>query len=99
MPKTSELVFEDSLMSNTAPAGYDRAKSLAAFKQTVYPIVNGQTCVNCHNSSSAGQSPIFADNNAEKAYDAITMSKKVDLLSPESSRIVVKLKTQSHNCW
>jgi len=61
--------------------------------------VRSNTCVNCHNSGTLGQAPIFADATLDKAYDAITLSKKVDLLRPEDSRIVLKLAQEGHNCW
>ncbi len=103
MEKPTELVFEEKQLGNTPiTQGYSRAASLAKFQSTVYPIVRSQTCVNCHSSETQGQSPIFADVNPEKAYDAITLSKKVDLVLPEASRIVMKVKKdggQSHNCW
>lgn len=77
----------------------DDVKSLDAFKQTVYPIVRSHTCLNCHSADSKGQSPTFADTDPIVAFNSITMSRKVDLTSPESSRVVLKLKNESHNCW
>jgi hypothetical protein len=92
----TKLVFQNGQGS---AGGFDRPRSLAAFKETVYPILRNNTCVNCHNSSTKSQSPMFADGNIDKAFDALTLSKKVDFVTPESSRIVGKVRNESHNCW
>ncbi|HXH31099.1 MAG TPA: hypothetical protein VNJ01_09830 [Bacteriovoracaceae bacterium] len=107
MEKPSELVFEEKQIGRTSGGaggtsggqGPDRELSLQSFKTTVYPIVRNQTCVNCHSSQTKGQSPVFADADPEKAFDAITLTKRVDLINPEASRIVMKISGQSHNCW
>lgn len=104
----TELQFDDSKVA-TAPTspgtgggsntGASRAQSLAAFQKTLYPVVRGNTCLNCHDSHSRGQSPVFADADAEKAFDAITLSRKVDLTKATSSRVYLKVLNESHNCW
>jgi hypothetical protein len=90
--KQTELVFESNINTDTStgPIVYNREKSLQAFGQTVYPYVRTK-CIDCHNSATGSQGPIFADENMETAFDAITMSKKVDLVKPELSRIVTKI--------
>lgn len=97
----SELAYEDgnAATGTTGTTGTNRAMSLSAFKQTVYPLVTSKTCLNCHSGQSGKQSPIFADGDAEKAFDALTLSRKVDIASPALSRIYLKVKDSSHNCW
>ena len=55
-------------------------------------------CSECHSSSSEfPQSPFFASSDPEEAYEAAKT--KIDLDSPENSRLVVRLDPESHNCW
>ncbi len=91
--KKTELAFDSKVTGDPGGSGlvvYNREKSLEAFGQTVYPYVRTK-CLDCHNSATGGQSPVFADVNMEKAFDAITMTKKVDLVHPELSRVVIKV--------
>jgi hypothetical protein len=60
--------------------------------------VSTANCVRCHSSSSATmQQPFFADADAATAYAAIRS--KVNLDNPDQSRLVVRLRDESHNCW
>ena len=55
-------------------------------------------CSACHSSGSEfPQSPFFASSDPEEAYAAAKT--KIDLDSPENSRLVVRLDPESHNCW
>ena len=55
-------------------------------------------CANCHSDTAATpQVPFFASANTELAFEALRG--KVNLSSPESSRIVVRLDPEQHNCW
>jgi hypothetical protein len=55
-------------------------------------------CVRCHSSSSATmQQPFFADADAVTAFAAIKA--KVNLDNTDQSRLVVRLRDESHNCW
>lgn len=57
-------------------------------------------CAGCHVSSSrTPQSPFFAENDATKAYEELKGAQKIDLDNPQNSRIVVRLREESHNCW
>jgi len=91
----SELIFENKKIPNFG-GRVSGGDDLQVFKETVYPIVTQNSCVNCHGSS---QSPKFAVANAAEAYVNILSAGKVDLTDPESSRIVRKIADQSHNCW
>ncbi len=69
----------------------------ALFTTHVYPLLT-QYCANCHNEASAtAQSPFFASNDIEKAYQAA--KSVIDLNTPENSRLVVRLRNEFHNCW
>ncbi|MDA8792022.1 hypothetical protein N9N67_02180 [Bacteriovoracaceae bacterium] len=89
------IVASDEDIAGTliGPGG---ASSFEAFKATVYPLVRSKTCVGCHDS---GQSPQFAEEDPVKAYNNLVSTGKVNLANPGSSRIVVKIENQSHNCW
>jgi len=67
------------------------------FATTVYPLVT-EYCSGCHSSTSATQqSPFFADEDVETAYAAVKT--KINLDSPGSSRLVLRLRDEFHNCW
>jgi len=79
------------------------------YSSTVYPLT-GKFCSGCHSSSSiVKQQPFFAeggtmgvggssDPNAWKiAYEAA--KPKMDLDDPANSRLVLRLRNESHNCW
>jgi hypothetical protein len=57
-----------------------------------------QYCSTCHSDSAAiPQSPFFASDNTTIAYDAVRQV--IDLVDPASSRIVLRLDPELHNCW
>jgi len=91
----TNLVFESKGSGTSGVVVYNREKSLNAFKSTLHPFVRSKTCIGCHTA----QSPAFTKSDAVGAFDAITMSRKVDLCKPESSRVVLKVRDESHNCW
>lgn len=67
------------------------------FSTHVYPIVS-QYCAGCHNeASSTAQSPFFASDNIDKAYDAA--KRVMNLEEPNNSRLVLRLRNEFHNCW
>jgi hypothetical protein len=68
-----------------------------AFASTVYPLVT-EYCAGCHSSTSATQqSPYFADEDVETAYAAVKT--KINLDNPATSRLVLRLRDEFHNCW
>lgn len=72
-------------------------ESPALFAATVYPVVRDY-CAGCHSSSSAlRQSPFFADDDVNTAYDAARTRMNLD--APASSRFVMRLGQEFHNCW
>ncbi len=71
--------------------------SPALFSTTVYPVVR-QYCARCHAPAAASpQSPYFASADLNEAYAAVKV--KIDLDRPEQSRLVVRLRSEFHNCW
>ncbi|MBU2870793.1 LamG domain-containing protein [Colwellia sp. E2M01] len=67
------------------------------FSTHVYPIVT-QYCASCHSeAASTAQSPFFASQDIDKAYEVA--KQVINLEDPEKSRLVVRLRTESHNCW
>jgi mono/diheme cytochrome c family protein len=69
----------------------------AAYAATVYPVVT-QYCAGCHSSESPNaQQPYFADPDIVSAYDAA--KPRINLDVPEFSRLVVRLRSEFHNCW
>jgi hypothetical protein len=95
----------------TPPTSTDPGASLnfpvdtAAFESTVYPVLIGSApgtsrpnCAGCHSSESAtAQQPYFADPDVVTAYDAA--KPKINLDTPANSRMVIRLRSEFHNCW
>jgi hypothetical protein len=69
------------------------ATEIEAFERTVYQITRNQSCVGCHTS----QSPMHAADDLNTAFEAATS--KINWSNPGSSRLVLKLKDENHNCW
>ena len=69
------------------------------FASTVYPLLTTY-CAECHaESAQIPQSPYFSGADVDAAYDAIKTSQKIDLDTPANSRLVVRLRSEFHNCW
>tara|TARA_R110002072_G_scaffold121890_4_gene256166 strand:- start:1452 stop:4028 length:2577 start_codon:yes stop_codon:yes gene_type:complete len=59
-------------------------------------VISGR-CVDCHNSETNGQNPLFADfANVNTAYTAANTI--VNLDDPATSRMITKVE-EGHNCW
>ena len=75
--------------------------SLTFASSALYALVRNAgtaNCVRCHSSSAATQQqPFFADADADAAYAAI--KSKINLDTPDQSRLVVRLRDEFHNCW
>lgn len=87
----------------TAPPEYEVgvSKNFPAdatdFGDTVYPLLT-QYCANCHSEDSdVQQQPFFASADLDVAYQAA--KPRMDLATPASSRLVVRLGSEFHNCW
>src|SRR5215471_2917344 len=82
------------------PPGYDNARSLAAFKDTLYPVLRAN-CAGCHSTEnklgSGAQAPLHADVDVNLAHAyALT---RVNFREPEQSRFVVRMAIDRHNCF
>jgi hypothetical protein len=67
------------------------------FSTTVYPLLS-TNCSACHNETSANPiAPYFANNDIDSAYAAAKA--KINLDVPDTSRFVVRLTSEFHNCW
>ena len=76
--------------SATMPAG-------TSFKDTVYPLLT-QFCSGCHQAAAASpQTPYFASPDVNEAY--LAAQAKINLNTPDTSRFVVRLRDEHHNCW
>ena len=70
-----------------------------AFAQTVYPLVRGDgQCFACHSGNGPGR-PDFAHPDVTAAFNEVMDNQKVDLNTPDKSRLVQRLAVDSHNCW
>ncbi|MCM2310690.1 MAG: LamG domain-containing protein [Steroidobacteraceae bacterium] len=67
------------------------------FATTVHPVLT-EYCARCHAPAAASaQSPFFASGDVNEAYGAARV--KLNLDQPEASRLVVRLRSELHNCW
>lgn len=84
----------------TKDIGFDKARSLEAFKTTVYPILRAN-CSGCHStenkSASGAQAPVHADVDPALAHEyALT---RVNFRDLENSKLVVRMTIDRHNCF
>jgi hypothetical protein len=82
------------------PDGFNEQKSLAAFKETLYPLLRAN-CSGCHSTEnklgSGAQAPLHADVDVNLAHRyALT---RVNFREPENSRLVVRMAIDRHNCF
>ncbi|NQD37277.1 LamG domain-containing protein [Permianibacter sp. IMCC34836] len=69
----------------------------ADFRDTVYPLLT-EYCSRCHSDTADNaQSPYFASADINVAYAAV--QSKINLDNVDASRLVVRLREESHNCW
>ncbi|RDV28177.1 LamG domain-containing protein [Alteromonas aestuariivivens] len=72
-------------------------ESAAQFGTTVYPLLQN-FCAGCHTSdASIPIAPYFASADIDEAYLAAKDRMNLDL--PGSSRFVIRLRNEFHNCW
>jgi len=93
--RTIELKAPDFIRDPGASLHFPADPTL--FQSTVYPRLT-LYCAGCHSSNSAvQQSPFFAESDVATAYEAA--KSKIDLNTPDQSRLVIRLRDESHNCW
>ncbi len=79
----------------TGSVSFEQAAT--AFSSTVHPILKNR-CGTCHGDSE-GQSPFFAKSAYDEAWSVLWNSAKMNVYRPEESRLYLRLKNESHNCW
>lgn len=72
-----------------------KASSIAAFRDSVYPLSLKWCAGGCHDTV---QAPVFASDDAAAAHDAILTTQKVDFKAIERSRLVLRVSEDNHNC-
>jgi len=66
----------------------------SAYNSTVYPLLT-QYCSQCHVEGI--QTPYIASMDINASYAAV--QSKINLDTPAASRLVTRLRNESHNCW
>ena len=70
----------------------------SSFETLIHQPVLAQYCAACHSSESPNaQAPFIADPDIDTAYAAA--KSKINLDAPASSRLVIRLRNEFHNCW
>lgn len=95
LKNTEQSVSFKSIEKNTPTIGSRAISNSEIFSQTLYPLLKNQ-CATCHGTSQLN-APFFAHDNVHLAYSESLSS--VDLVLPENSRIVQRLRMESHYCW
>ena len=96
---SNEIVLEAPKTIKSAGASKTLPDDSVGFAGTVWPLLKAN-CSGCHvESAVVPQAPFFAESDLAKAYDAIKTSQKINLDDPASSRLVVRLRQEFHNCW
>jgi len=68
-----------------------------SFTTTVYPLLRDY-CSGCHSPVAATrQQPYIGSSDADQSYEAARPRMNLD--APELSRLVQRLRDESHNCW
>ncbi|MCP4433856.1 MAG: LamG domain-containing protein [Gammaproteobacteria bacterium] len=89
-------VIKDPGDSKTFPVAHDD-NAPNSFEDTVHPLLTAH-CQECHDDSiSLPISPFFANADPTTAYEAA--KPKINIDTPDKSRLVVRLKEEFHNCW
>jgi hypothetical protein len=89
-----------SIRRRRAEVAFDKARSLVAFQETLYPYLKSNVCANCHSSrnqdGSGGQAPMHTDWDPAVAHEyALT---RVNFADPANSKFVVRMRIDRHNC-
>jgi mono/diheme cytochrome c family protein len=84
----------------TDEMGFDKTRSLEAFKTTLYPLLRAN-CSGCHSTEnktgSGAQAPLHADVNVNLAHEyALT---RVNFRDPANSKFVVRMAIDRHHCF
>ncbi len=83
----------DDPPADDPPANLD----FQAFSLNLHPVLvdAANQCAGCH---GATQAPMFANADAQSAYDVVVVNTLVDLAAPATSMIYVRAAIDRHNC-
>lgn len=81
-----------------APSGVSEAEQIQFFSQTLWPVLNQNTCGGCH-SVAGGRPFALADPDVALAYRTLVNNSKINFGTPTASRVYVQLAANAHNCW
>jgi len=90
-PMPTELTFAEGEQQG---GSLTTADSVTAFENSVYQVTRAR-CVSCHDS----QNPVHASSDVQQAHDIVVNQFKVNFSNVASSRLVLKLRDEAHNCW
>ncbi len=94
----TEPVSKDPGASRRLPADAPAAYFTDAGAQRATYTLLTTYCADCHRSTSATkQSPFFAAADIQESYQAALV--KMNLDDAATSRFVIRLGSESHNCW
>jgi hypothetical protein len=87
-------------VARSKDSGFDTARSLQAFQETLYPYLSKNSCSGCHNSKnktgSGAQAPLHTDQDVGLAHEyALT---RVNFADPANSKLVVRMRIDRHHC-
>jgi hypothetical protein len=91
---SSEEPADGGFAASSSP---DRADLIAGFETNTFVVLRDH-CESCHSGAGPGF-PNIAHVDLDLAYNAVMDTQKVNLLAPESSRLVQRLATDLHFCW
>ncbi|WP_225318555.1 LamG domain-containing protein [Cellvibrio sp. KY-YJ-3] len=96
-----ETSANDVVLKAPADRAIDNTKSFPSdsnsFATNVYPLLT-EYCAACHAESAATrQQPYLASSDIAVAYEAAKSRMRLD--NPAQSRLVQRLRADSHNCW
>ena len=89
---TMAVIFTLPLTAQAQTPEEDRAAGIAAFQTTLYPLLQTNSCVGCHQVTF----PTITHSDINLAYDAVLPN--VDLISPEKSLVVEQMTLARHFC-
>ena len=84
--------------SGAAPSGVSEAEQIQFYTDTLWPILNGNTCGGCHTVAGGRPFP-FADGNIALGYRTLVDNAKINFGTPSASRVYVQVAANAHHCW
>ena len=84
--------------AGAAPSGVSEAEQQQFYMQTLWPVLNGNTCGTCHTVAGARPFP-FADPNIALAYRTLVDTGKINFGTASASRVYVQVVANAHHCW